>query len=656
MQRVSFLALCLLVVLALDVGRSLSARRTIRGTVATGAGIDKTTSAAGDLQPGARIYEQQCARCHGVEGKGDGPVAAWLRPRPRDFTRGIFKLRSTRSGEPPTLSDLRATIKNGMPGSSMPAFADLLSDEEIELVTEHVRRLGPHAAWSEETLRIAIPEGEAVSEHGAKLFVDLGCPACHGKDGRGDGAAASALKDVWQQPAPPRDLTAPWTFRGGSTRAAIYRAIALGLGGTPMPGYLEGASAQDVLDVTAYVQSMARTPPWAGGDQGKPTVLGNDPIQRGRYLVRTSMCGSCHSTQDGNGVWNDDLAGGARIDLGGHGVFYASNLTSDAESGIGERRLEELALAIQTGHTRRGRLSFLAMPWILYGLWEPSDALAVATYLKALPAVRNFVPAPAHYGFIETVARKLAYGWPATVPESTRYDFRNFGSQQPHPTTSQLLPWGQIAMLLLGLLALFRIPATADAEGTRSSAVLVACVVSTVVAGVAALVVYWYPALNALPARSMADGFAAGVPAVQASNSPEQTELLQRGRGLFITSCAYCHNGNGSGGGRVDGAGFGSVWSANLTNHATGLAERKDADILRAISSGISHRGQPIDPQAMPWPNFSNLSAEDQHALLAFIRTLPGIDRPLPQPPKATAEAEEGITFWTSKADTTPLP
>lgn len=419
-----------------------------------------------------------------------------------------------------------------------------------------------------------------------------------------------------------------------------------------MPGYLEGASAQEVLDVTEYVQSLARTPPWAGGAAAEPSPIGSNPIQRGRYLVRSSMCGSCHSTHDGNGIWNDALAGGARIDLGGHGVFFASNLTSDLESGIGKRRVEELALAIQTGHTKRGRLNFMAMPWILYGSWEPSDALAVATYLKALPAVRNFVPAPVHYGFIETVVRKLSYGWPATVPESTRYDFRNFGSEQPRQSGAQLLLWGQLAMLLLGIIALFRIPAATDTEGTRSSAVLVAGVVSAAVAGVAALVVYWYPALNALPARSMTDAFAAAVPAVQdQGRSLQQVELLRRGRGLFVTSCAYCHNGNGSGGGRVDGSDFGSVWSANLTHHTTGLAERPDSVFLRALTSGISHRGEPIDPRAMPWPNFSNLSAEDQHALLAFVRTLPAIDRAAPPPITAEGEGEDGITFWTSAAE-----
>ncbi|RMF88511.1 MAG: cytochrome c, partial [Nitrospinota bacterium] len=50
---------------------------------------------------GEEIYQRRCWFCHGLEGDGNGPVADYLDPRPRDFTLGSYKLRTTESGEPP---------------------------------------------------------------------------------------------------------------------------------------------------------------------------------------------------------------------------------------------------------------------------------------------------------------------------------------------------------------------------------------------------------------------------------------------------------------------------------------------------------------------------------------------------------------------------
>jgi mono/diheme cytochrome c family protein len=42
--------------------------------------------AGGDAEKGKQVYSQYCATCHGPSGKGDGPAAAALNPKPRDFT------------------------------------------------------------------------------------------------------------------------------------------------------------------------------------------------------------------------------------------------------------------------------------------------------------------------------------------------------------------------------------------------------------------------------------------------------------------------------------------------------------------------------------------------------------------------------------------
>lgn len=84
-----------------------------------------------DLLKGKMIYSASCTLCHGSRGEGDGPAAVFIgpysHPRPNDFTRGVFKFRSTESGELPKLSDLMRTIAYGVPGY-MPSFKHLGED------------------------------------------------------------------------------------------------------------------------------------------------------------------------------------------------------------------------------------------------------------------------------------------------------------------------------------------------------------------------------------------------------------------------------------------------------------------------------------------------------------------------------------------------
>ena len=87
---------------------------------------------------GYAIYRKNCLHCHGVSGAGDGPTAPFLYPLPRDYRKGIFKFTSTASGAKPDRSDLRRTIKNGLHGTSMPAFDALLVESEIEQVIDYV--------------------------------------------------------------------------------------------------------------------------------------------------------------------------------------------------------------------------------------------------------------------------------------------------------------------------------------------------------------------------------------------------------------------------------------------------------------------------------------------------------------------------------------
>jgi mono/diheme cytochrome c family protein len=91
-----------------------------------------------DGEGGYRLYRRHCLHCHGVSGDGAGPTADFLYPRPRDYRLGLFKFTSTPNGAKPTRADLRKTVREGLHGTSMPAFDALMEPHEIEQVLDYV--------------------------------------------------------------------------------------------------------------------------------------------------------------------------------------------------------------------------------------------------------------------------------------------------------------------------------------------------------------------------------------------------------------------------------------------------------------------------------------------------------------------------------------
>src|SRR5437867_492117 len=76
-----------------------------------------TARATVEAQPrGKAVYDAHCVECHGTAGKGDGPSAAYLVPRPRDFTTGKYKIRTTESGSIPSDADLIGSVRRGLYG------------------------------------------------------------------------------------------------------------------------------------------------------------------------------------------------------------------------------------------------------------------------------------------------------------------------------------------------------------------------------------------------------------------------------------------------------------------------------------------------------------------------------------------------------------
>ena len=172
--------------------------------------------------PGKSIYESRCVACHGSEGKGNGPASALLYPRPRDFTTGKFKFRSTESGSIPTDEDLLNTVRNGLHATAMPDWKPFIGDDSLKAVVEYVKSFS--VRFSRETpkpinIGAAVPSSPLSIAAGKKEFETLQCGSCHGVDGTGKDAVTTDFQDDWGNDLKPTNLTEPWTFRGGSTRS-----------------------------------------------------------------------------------------------------------------------------------------------------------------------------------------------------------------------------------------------------------------------------------------------------------------------------------------------------------------------------------------------------------------------------------------------------
>ena len=155
-----------------------------------------------------------------------------------------------------------------------------------------------------------------------------------------------------------RDLTAPWTFRGGNSPEQVWLRITTGLPPSPMPAFETALSPTQRWDLVNYVLSLQRRPPWEPG--GKLDGPGQQPdlLRRGEYLVHASMCGICHTEINATGIYRGDthyLAGGQIVKMHPHGNYVTRNLTSDPETGLGNWTEEEVRLALQTGRAR-GRI------------------------------------------------------------------------------------------------------------------------------------------------------------------------------------------------------------------------------------------------------------------------------------------------------------
>jgi len=184
------------------------------------------------LEVGRRIYERECAYCHGLDGRADTKVAKVLNPPPRDFADPIAMAR---------LDDGRVymAIYRGRPGTAMGGRGELLTPAEIIDVMRYIR-----------TLVHPLPAGMTPAQLDARVGEQIYheyCVACHGAQGDGRTSVGRHLKP------PPRDFTRTQEMASISD-GDLTQSIMHGVPGTAMASWEGVLNKEDIRRVLLFIR------------------------------------------------------------------------------------------------------------------------------------------------------------------------------------------------------------------------------------------------------------------------------------------------------------------------------------------------------------------------------------------------------------------
>jgi mono/diheme cytochrome c family protein len=208
-------------------------------------------------ETGAKLFETHCVSCHGEKLDGRGKVSAMLDPLPRDFTKYQF----VDSYE----SRFKASIRDGVAGTAMPTWKNILTDGEIDKLIAYIKEQSLKDTKSFTRIEAHLPKVgdkerldykgkgtllvEGNPENGYEAFQKF-CTACHGKLANGKGPNAYLL----EHPLPRNLLNKEFLNQAAVSDERLYQSILLGVAGTPMPAH-DHLKDQTILDVIAFIRS-----------------------------------------------------------------------------------------------------------------------------------------------------------------------------------------------------------------------------------------------------------------------------------------------------------------------------------------------------------------------------------------------------------------
>ena len=212
---------------------------------------------------GEEIYKGLCARCHGEKGDGKGVTYLYLDPAPRDLTKASFM------NSKPEERFLQS-LKQGVPGTSMPPWERVLSEQQRKDVLDYVFQTfvkEPRQPLKErkvpETNPVAFsPESVAAGEH---IFLER-CTGCHGR--KADGKGPNSL-DISPRPRNLRNSA----FINNASDKRLFTSITYGVEGTAMPSWIDyGLTQNDIGSLINFIRSLNRKPAAAQPEEKSPRL------------------------------------------------------------------------------------------------------------------------------------------------------------------------------------------------------------------------------------------------------------------------------------------------------------------------------------------------------------------------------------------------
>jgi mono/diheme cytochrome c family protein len=214
----------------------------------------------GHARDGAPLYRRYCVFCHGDIGDGNGDNTPFMEPfKPRNFTLGIFKCRSTPTGTLPTDDDLFRTLHRGLNTSDMPHWSALTDQNRIDLVA-YVKHFSPRFVTEKPGTPIQIPPEPEVTadriKQGQEVFSRVQCWKCHGVTGRANGPSSSTLVDDQNNPDPAFNFHDFNRFKCGTSDTDLYKIFMTGLDGSPMPSWSDNIKPDEAWSLVFYLRTL----------------------------------------------------------------------------------------------------------------------------------------------------------------------------------------------------------------------------------------------------------------------------------------------------------------------------------------------------------------------------------------------------------------
>ena len=207
----------------------------------------KTRNTPASFKTGEDIYKNLCARCHGEKGDGKGATYLYLDPAPRDLTKVAFMNSKTEDR-------FLQSLKGGVPGTSMPPWERVLTEEQRRAVLAYVFQTFVKEPRPELKAH-KVPEQNPIAfntnsvHRGEQIFLQR-CTGCHGR--KADGKGPNSL-DISPRP---RNLRNSF-FVNSVPDKRLFDSILYGVQGTAMPSWIDyGLTQNDVGDLVNFIRSM----------------------------------------------------------------------------------------------------------------------------------------------------------------------------------------------------------------------------------------------------------------------------------------------------------------------------------------------------------------------------------------------------------------